>query len=224
MFSFGAKTLQSTSFGRFFPTRYVQVTTKFVSQASGSDRIRYWLQAFVLLMIVGNNHSCSVLHDRYRYYKYRQKINSADCIWVMASAHPLRLKDYCKQNNIDLFDLSIKCIFCDFSLTLIDCASFHEKALCLLWRHEKVYAACVKCLRVSARLERERHTQCAVKCSILDSVVGRPIEALLMRCFVCYQVISESEKHECVALNRDALLIRGTWRTLCRECREHEGW
>lgn len=134
------------------------------------------------------------------------------------------LRDYCKQNNIDFFDLTLQCIFCKSYLSLTDCANFQEKVLSVIQRGDKSFAACISCLSLSARLEREKHTQCAVKCSILDCIVGKPLEALLMRCVSCYQVISAYEKQECVALNRDAFLVRGTWRTFCKTCREnHEG-
>lgn len=142
----------------------------------------------------------------------------------MASSNSRLLRDYCKENNIDFFDLFLQCIFCNGCLTLIDCANFQQKCLSVITRDGVVFGACIRCLRASAKLERERHTQCAVKCSILDSLVGRPIEAVLMRCHVCYQLITEAEKQESVTLNRDAYLVRGTWRTLCRSCREnHEG-
>lgn len=143
---------------------------------------------------------------------------------LMASAYPMLLRDYCRERHIDFFDLSLQCIFCNADLTLLDCANFQDKCLSIITRDGNAFGACIRCLRLSAKIERERYTQCAVRCNILDTIAGKPIESLLMRCTFCYRVIPAEEKQECVALNREAYLVRGTWRTHCNRCRqENEG-
>lgn len=137
----------------------------------------------------------------------------------MASQYPLRLREYCDYYGISFFDLTIRCIFCKCTLTVVDLAKFHAKVLSLAYRDDEPFAACTRCLRVTAYFERERYLLCTSKCSILDAVVGCSLDKLTVRCLVCLALLTEAEKAECAARDSEAHLIRGYWRTVCNNCR-----
>nr|AYD41502.1 MAG: E6 protein [Human papillomavirus] len=137
----------------------------------------------------------------------------------MAALHPTRLDEYCKLNDVSFFNLEIPCVFCNFNLTLQGLADFHQKDLCLIWKHNKCFACCPPCLRLTAKYEFENYFQCAVKCCMLESLVKIPLSELTVRCLFCFKKLSYEEKIYCCLQNLDFCLIRCHWKNLCRFCR-----
>lgn len=130
----------------------------------------------------------------------------------------MRLRDYCMQYDISLFDCVLKCIFCKFRLTLTELAEYEEKTLFVTWRDDTPFACCRNCLRLSAKLERERYTTCNTRCGIIESVIGKPLSAVCVRCLCCYKLLDIAEKVDLKAGNKEAFLVRGSWRAPCRNC------
>lgn len=130
----------------------------------------------------------------------------------------MRLREYCQTYDISLFDCVLSCVFCKFKLTLTELAEFEEKTLFVTWRDGIPHACCRRCLRLSAKLERERYTTCNTRCNILESVIGKPLSSVHVRCLCCYRLLDIAEKFDLKTGNKEAYLVRGYWRALCREC------
>lgn len=190
---------------------------------SGSDRIRYWLLAFVkgvplgaLPIIVGNYYPLRFFQTGTGLYKYVCK--TVIFVQMASGRPPTTLEDFCKQFRTSFFHLKLKCIFCKFDLTLTELASFHEKGLRLVWRDRCCYACCWNCINVSARYELENYTACTVKSEYLEALLGAELNRIYVRCYKCYKRLDLAEKVDIKARDDSFLLVRGTWRGTCREC------
>ena len=139
----------------------------------------------------------------------------------MAELCPTRLDEYCKLFDISFFDVNIKCVFCNCKLSLQDLAGFESKCLSLIWKRNVCYASCTSCLRLSARYEREKYTQCIVKGYVLETLTTTPLSELIVRCKYCYRRLDYAEKIDCCVGDIPFLLVRSQWRNRCRLCR-HE--
>lgn len=138
----------------------------------------------------------------------------------MEDRFPRSLDDYCKVYQIDIFTLRLPCIFCGFFAGFEDLASFYIKRLSVIWRFNRPYVCCIKCVRHSAIVEREKYCQCSVKCSLLDAVVGKELKDIVIRCILCYGLLDYAEKIDACVSDRLVYLVRGHWRTECRNCVE----
>nr|AYA93418.1 MAG: E6 protein [Human papillomavirus] len=136
----------------------------------------------------------------------------------MAADFPTDLKCYCRTFGIDLFDLSLRCIFCKCYLDIVELARFYRKCLCLVWRANTAYAGCTKCLCLSARYEAEKYFQCAAKVDHLPYLLTRPLSEICLRCYYCLALLDAQEKFDLLARGKLACLVRGYWRAPCREC------
>lgn len=133
------------------------------------------------------------------------------------------LVDYCKQENLSFFDLQLYCLFCKFLIPLPDLASFYCKKLALVYRDGNAFAACTKCLRLSAIFENERYYTCSVKAHLLSDLLGKPLNEIAVRCENCMSLLDYIEKYDCIYSGGYFHLVRGNWRGCCRNCCEYEG-
>lgn len=136
----------------------------------------------------------------------------------MEQQRPRRLDRYCKEFGISFFDVKLPCLFCKFFLELQELADFHQKTLSLIWKNGQCYAACKRCIRLSALHERENFCRCSVPPDSIESVTGLSLKDLVVRCYFCYRQLDYAEKIDCVASDTDFLLIRHYWRAVCRNC------
>ena len=140
----------------------------------------------------------------------------------MAEYFPRSLDEYCRFYQIDFFDLRLPCIFCKFYTSLQDLGNFYIKRLSIVWRGNRPFACCMRCIRHSAVYEREQYCQCFVNCAFLDAVVGKPLHEIVIRCISCYALLDYAEKIDAFNAERAVFLVRGHWRTECRECVQKE--
>lgn len=140
-------------------------------------------------------------------------------LFLMAELCPTRLEEYCKVLGISFFDVSLKCVFCNCKLSLQDLASFDSKCLSLIWKNNECFASCTLCLRLSARYEREKYTQCIVKGCMLETLTATPLCELIIRCKYCYRKLDYVEKIDCCVGDLPFSLVRSQWRNCCRLCR-----
>lgn len=138
----------------------------------------------------------------------------------MAEEPPKRLDELCKQSGISFFDLVVNCAFCNFGLTLQELADYHVKNLSLLYRQGVPYAACRRCLRLSALHEFEQFCRCKVPAEILSDLVNAPLTTINIRCKHCYKLLDCPEKFDLCAASEDVYLVRNLWRGVCRDCRK----
>lgn len=136
----------------------------------------------------------------------------------MENLNPTNLQDYCRLFNISIFDLNIQCIFCRFVLDLEHLASFYNKNLSLVWRDSNCFACCISCCRLSAKFERENHYQCSVRSVDLETILQKPLHAVVVRCYECLRLLDLVEKYDCVCRDDYMHLIRSSWKALCRYC------
>ncbi|ATQ38476.1 E6 [Gammapapillomavirus 22] len=137
----------------------------------------------------------------------------------MAGVHPTSLDEYCKTFEISFFELKLSCLFCKHELSLQDLAGFATKILSLVWREDKCFGCCSMCLRLSAKFEREKYTQCEVQGYMLENLLNVPLSDVLVRCLYCFRRLDYIEKVDCCAANLPFSLIRSHWRNCCRLCR-----
>lgn len=136
----------------------------------------------------------------------------------MEPSQPTRLDEYCKLHCIDFFNLRLHCIFCKFICTLEDLAAFYQKNLSLVYRLGIPHACCSKCLRHSAEYERYKFFQCAVNYSVIDVIAGKSLNDLIVRCLYCLALLDYAEKYDCLSRGEQVVLVRGHWRSCCRNC------
>ena len=136
----------------------------------------------------------------------------------MAAYFPVKLDDYCSYYNINLFDLSLPCIFCGTYCDLQDLASFFMKGLNLVWRNVRAHACCTKCILLSAKHEYEKHCICVVHASSLELLTQRGLKDIPVRCVRCYKLLDTAEKFDCAAADEQFSLVRSSWRGPCRSC------
>ncbi|ATQ38400.1 E6 [Gammapapillomavirus 14] len=137
----------------------------------------------------------------------------------MEPAAPTNLVDYCNLNSVSFFDVKLDCIFCKFPVPIVDLAAFYHKGLSLVYRGEKVFAACSPCLKLCATYERSNYCVCTAKCCYLSGIVGKELRAIVIRCLMCLGALDYIEKLDLIYSDADVYLIRGTWRAMCRNCR-----
>lgn len=138
----------------------------------------------------------------------------------MAEEHPRRLDELCAKTGQSFFELNINCAFCGFKLSLQELADFHEKLLCLLYRNSTPYAACIGCLRLSARCEYEAFCRCSIDASILPDILQVPLTRVSVRCVYCYRLLDSAEKFDLCTGSEKVFLVRHLWRGPCRLCRK----
>lgn len=136
----------------------------------------------------------------------------------MDPLQPTRLDEFCKVHCIDFFNLRLPCIFCKFLCSLEDLAAFYQKNLSIVYRCGNPHACCTKCLKHTAKYERNRFFQCAVRFAFIDVVAGKPLDDLLVRCLYCFAVLDHAEKYDCLSRDEQVVLVRGHWRSCCRNC------
>lgn len=107
-------------------------------------------------------------------------------------------------------------------MSLVDLAKFHEKGLCLVWRHNMCYACCDKCVYCSARYEASKHFQCTFNTENLHAFVDRPLQDIEIRCYYCLHVLTLVEKFALIAQGKPTCLIRGYFRAPCTDCLRKE--
>lgn len=142
----------------------------------------------------------------------------------MEPVFPTDLEVYCKTFDISFFTLKLQCIFCNNYATLTDLALFFEKKLSLIWKNKQCFTCCNRCLWLSAKYESERYFQCACKMQDLHDLLNKPLNEILVRCYYCYALLDLPSKHDLIARDKQACLVRGHWRAPCRSCLSKEFW
>lgn len=141
---------------------------------------------------------------------------------LCAPYEPLNLSEYCKAYNVCFFDLKLDCVFCRFTVRLSELAEFQEKNLSMIWKDHVPFVACRNCLRLSARLERERYCTCTVRGDLFDALTCQDISVTSIRCLLCLRLLDQAEKVDIKAGNKEVHRVRGYWRAPCRYCK-YEG-
>jgi hypothetical protein len=136
----------------------------------------------------------------------------------MEPQFPTDLDSYCTYFKISFFDLKLNCIFCKFPLSIVDLASFHNKKLSVIWRDYTPYVCCSKCLRLTALYEKQNFFVCTAKSHLLTGLLGKELSEINIRCLHCYCFLDYIEKLRHLYNDLDFVLIRGTWRGICRNC------
>lgn len=136
----------------------------------------------------------------------------------METTEPTRLDEYCQVFGVSFFNLRLPCIFCKFLCTVEDLAAFFKKKLSLVYRNRVPFACCLKCLKHTARYERQKFSLCSVKPFVIDALTGKSFFELPVRCLLCLSLLDEIEKKECCLREEDIILVRGHWRCFCRDC------
>ena len=131
---------------------------------------------------------------------------------------PTHLDDFCKHFKLSLFDVSLQCIFCGFFLDTQQLASFYRKRLSLVWRNNICFACCIQCTRVSARHEFERYLRRSVSSALIQDVLKKPLNEIIIRWHGCMKLLDLVEKVDTVCRGDNFYLVRNGWKGLCREC------
>lgn len=139
----------------------------------------------------------------------------------MDARFPVNLFDYCSYFEIPFFNLKLKCIFCNFYLSLTDLADFYQKDLCLVWRNKCCFACCAKCLRLSAAYEYNTYFVCCVTGTTLEFLQKKSLNEIIIRCSSCLRKLDYAEKIQ-HSFNERFCLVRGHWRGCCRFCSKKE--
>lgn len=133
---------------------------------------------------------------------------------------PITVADYCSEFDIPLKDLKLRCVFCKFYLTEQQLAAFCVKNLKLVWKNRYCFACCTPCLRLTAKFEAENYFQCMCKGEVLEVLTRIPLSSLSIRCLDCLTLLSFAEKIDCIIGGQNFYLVRGRWRSYCRNCIE----
>lgn len=144
------------------------------------------------------------------------------CCRPMAALFPVRLDEYCKTFNICFLDLRLRCVFCSHYIDIRELADFYQKQLSLIWRNFQCFACCEQCIFLSARYERDNYFQCTVKPEDLALLVEKPLSEVIIRCYICLDLLDAAEKQDHLARSKRFILIRGHWRGYCRRCMQKE--
>lgn len=139
-------------------------------------------------------------------------------LFLMAEQKPTQLDEYCRRFNLSFFDLKLKCVFCNFTIELTELAEFFCKKLSLIWKDSVCFACCKRCILLSAKYELENYTVCSVDINKLSEVLHTPLKDIILRCIYCYKKLDTIEKIDCKARGEKAVLVRGHWRSPCRNC------
>lgn len=137
----------------------------------------------------------------------------------MADDNPIRLDEYCKRLGVSFFDVTLPCLFCKFTLTVQDLASFYSKDLCLVWRGKNCFACCTPCLKLCAKYEQENYSRCIVSGYCIEGLLNISLCNLLVRCLYCFKKLDYAEKIDCCVGDLPFCLIRHHWRNCCRLCK-----
>lgn len=140
----------------------------------------------------------------------------------MDARFPIKLDDYCFYFSIPFFDLHLKCVFCNFYLTLQELADFYEKGLSLIWRRNICFACCRKCIQLSAKFEKENYFVCCVTPTTLECMLTKCLKDINIRCMLCLRKLDYAEKIDHLVKDEVFCLIRGYWRGYCRFCMRKE--
>lgn len=138
----------------------------------------------------------------------------------MAGDRPTRLDEFCNQYGLTFFELKIPCTFCKFVLELQELADFYTKGLSLIWKGPECFAACRRCILLSAKYELDHFCRCRVRAENLPDLLGVCIRNLTIRCKVCYKKLDYAEKVDLLAADESYVLVRHYWRGICRNCRK----
>lgn len=165
-----------------------------------------------------NNDSCqqpckSVYKHREWYLVYLHLLELS-----MADDRPKTLEQYCQHFNTSFFNLHLPCIFCSSILTYQDLAAFTFKNLNLVYRNSQCYACCTNCCCLSARFEFEKHCKCSVRAVNIETVSGKHLHELVVRCHNCLHCLDIAEKYDTICRDDYFYLVRNQWKAYCRKC------
>lgn len=136
----------------------------------------------------------------------------------MAAETPTTVDAYCKTFQIAFENLSFPCLFCKRILTAVQINDFVFKQLSLVWKEKNCFACCSYCLKVTARYELENYFCCYVTGFYIEDLLGTPLWLLVVRCLKCLAKLTYIEKLRCVFAKENFYLVRGHWRSYCRDC------
>lgn len=135
--------------------------------------------------------------------------------------YPLSVDEYCNYFNIAKDSLTLPCIFCKAFIDAFQLSTFQDRQLSLVWRGNSCFAACLRCIRSVAKLERYKFFQCSVKGEYIEHFTQTPLQNLIVRCLHCMCLLSSEEKVEIIACGEQFYLVRGSWKGVCRKCSEN---
>lgn len=95
---------------------------------------------------------------------------------------------------------------------------FQDRQLSLIWRGNRCFAACLRCIRSVAAIERNKYFQCTVQGEYIEHFTQKPLQNLIVRCLFCMWLLSGEEKIELIACGERFYLVRGAWKGICRKC------
>lgn len=137
----------------------------------------------------------------------------------MDNPAPRRLTDYLQRHGLTIDTAELGCIFCKNQVSAYDLSEFIRKNLQLVWRGTRsAYAVCTDCLLSTARYEFSTFYQCSTPGENVEDLCGRRLCQVTVRCVRCLAELEFAEKLGAVIYELDYMLVRGQWRSYCRNC------
>ncbi|AXQ03947.1 E6 [Canine papillomavirus 21] len=119
-------------------------------------------------------------------------------------------------------DVPVPCIFCGGLLTVEDKIRFDFKALCIIWRGDTPYGACIACCKYRARADCVLHAKCTLEGDGVEALCGKSLNCIVVRCTSCLGLLSRREKREACRRHSPFILVRSCWRNTCGDCLDQQ--
>ena len=124
--------------------------------------------------------------------------------------------------EIPLDDCLVPCNFCGNFLTHLEVCEFDEKKLNLIWKGHCVFACCRVCCTATATYEFNEFYESTVEGREIESVTGKSIFDVDVRCYTCMKFLDSIEKLDICGRKLPFHKVRGSWKGICRLCKHFQ--
>lgn len=135
------------------------------------------------------------------------------------AGYPSRLHELPEYYNLDICEIYVTCVFCNNLLTLDDTLNFEKADLNLVWRHGWPYGCCQACCKKAGFCEFMRYYQLSVSGDAIESVTGKTLLQLQIRCFGCLCPLDLATKLEHAWNKYPFHFVQNRWKGCCGDCR-----
>lgn len=128
------------------------------------------------------------------------------------------IRDLCTCLALNYATVLVPCNFCGATLTALDCVFFDQADCRLLWKDGLAFGVCHGCLKQLARFEYLAFSRGSCTASAFESMLGRSLHTVSVRCLTCLRRLQETEVEEAKNSNKVVHLVGVKVRVKCTLC------
>ncbi|CRH63692.1 Early Protein (E6) [Chlamydia trachomatis] len=131
---------------------------------------------------------------------------------------PRTLHELCEAFNTSMHTIQVYCVYCKKELSRADVYNVAFTELKIVYRDNKPYVVCKKCLLFYSRIREYRKYTRSVYGSTVETLTKKSLYDLSIRCYRCQRPLGPEEKQKLVEEKKRFHEIAGHWTGQCANC------